>query len=221
MLSIAILFMCVGTSVQSGFLLNSFNLPGLDNTHQTTNVFQKPAFCHDLDCPEYEVLETNDKFEVRRYKPSMWVATETVAFYYTDKESREMFFKLFHYISGNNSRGMKIAMTTPVVTEVLHGPGPDCESNFTMHFMIPFALQNNPPQPTESGVFFKHFPEAIRYVKQYGGFTSDDKKRENLEQFINDLNAAGKKYHDDRFFTMEYDGPYSIVRHNEIWVTAL
>ena len=56
-------------------------------------------------------------------------------------------------------------MTTPVVTEVLHGPGPDCESNFTMHFMIPFGLQGNPPQPTETGVFIKRFPEAIRFVK--------------------------------------------------------
>ncbi|XP_053406343.1 heme-binding protein 2-like [Mercenaria mercenaria] len=218
MLRIAVLLALVGCSQQVGFLLNSFNMPG---AVQSEAAFRKPFFCHDLDCPRYTVLETNDKFEVRKYEASMWVASETVAFYYTKRESDAMFFKLFHYISGNNSMNMKIAMTTPVITEVLHGPGPDCESNFTMHFMMPYALQANPPQPTESGVFIRNLPEMTVLVKQYGGFSTDDSKRVNLEQLINDLNAAKKKYRDDRFFTAGYDGPYAIDRHNEIWVAAL
>ena len=27
----------------------------------------KPWFCHDLDCPEYDVVEKNDDYEVREY----------------------------------------------------------------------------------------------------------------------------------------------------------
>lgn len=60
---------------------------------------------------------------------------------------------------------MKIAMTAPVVTEIVHGPGPDCESNFTMHFMVPFDLQANPPMPLEKGVFIRTLPEASVYVR--------------------------------------------------------
>ena len=60
---------------------------------------------------------------------------------------------------------MKIAMTSPVVLEITHGPGPDCESNFTMHFLIPFAIQANPPMPTETGVFFRNVPETTVYVR--------------------------------------------------------
>ena len=64
MLLLAILFTLIQPSVQFGFLLNTFNLPETDKPQQTTKVFQKPAFCHDLDCPEYEVLETNDVREL-------------------------------------------------------------------------------------------------------------------------------------------------------------
>lgn len=60
---------------------------------------------------------------------------------------------------------IKIPMTTPVITEVLHGPGPDCESNFTMHFLMPFAFKANPPQPTEQGVYIRNVPEMTVFVK--------------------------------------------------------
>ena len=60
---------------------------------------------------------------------------------------------------------MKIAMTSPVVTEIKHGQGPDCESNFTMHFMIPFELQANPPMPLEKGVYIRKLPPFTVFVK--------------------------------------------------------
>lgn len=60
---------------------------------------------------------------------------------------------------------LKIDMTAPVVTEIVHGAGPDCESNFTMHFMLPFHLHAHPPQPTEQGVFIRAVPEMTVYVR--------------------------------------------------------
>ncbi len=60
---------------------------------------------------------------------------------------------------------MKIPMTAPVVTEIEHGAGPDCESNFTMHFFIPFNLQSNPPAPVEAGVFIRNVPANTVIVK--------------------------------------------------------
>lgn len=208
----------VGGSLQAGFLFSSFVMPGAD---QSKPVFHPPEFCRDLDCPRYTVLETNDKFEKRRYEPSVWVATKTIRMLYTEQDRTTMFFKLFHYISGNNSAHSKIDMTTPVVTEVIHGQGPDCESNFTMHFLIPYALQANPPQPTEKDVFIRHVPEMTVFVKQYGGFDTDQTKLKNLQGLIDDLNAASKSYRDDLFYTAGYDGPYALKRHNEIWTVAM
>jgi len=225
---LAVLCMVFGSLQGSGFLLDGIvshipieavttNAPKV----QATTDFQKPTFCHDLDCPKFEVLEKTDKFEKRRYSPSVWVATEIYTMTYSRPQQQGMFFKLFDYIAGNNSMGMKINMTAPVVTEIIHGAGPDCESNFTMHFMVPFDLQANPPQPTEAGVFIKRVPEMTVYVRSYGGYDNDDTKRDNLVMLSNDLTTANKQFRDDVFLTAGYDGPYAFIRHNEIWIAAM
>jgi len=208
------IFGVVCGSIQAQFLPGAF-VPL--NTGSST-ASPKPAFCHELDCPKFTVLETNDKFEVRHYEPSVWVATSITTFDYTKTESNPMFYKLFHYISGNNTQNTKLAMTAPVVTEIVHGPGPDCESNFTMHFMIPFDMQANPPQPTDPSVYIRYVPELTVIVRSYAGYSDDDMKRQNIEHLTMDLDAAGKQYADNMFFTAGYDGPFSFVRHNEIWV---
>ncbi len=32
-----------------------------------------PAFCRDLDCPKYKVLEQTDQYELRSYSKATWV----------------------------------------------------------------------------------------------------------------------------------------------------
>ena len=59
----------------------------------------------------------------------------------------------------------KIPMTCPVLETVLHGVGPDCESNFTYHFMVPFVLQNSAPKPTNPAVYLTTLPEMSIYVR--------------------------------------------------------
>jgi len=216
MLSIAVLSCLVGLSVQAGFFFPANPSPA--NTMDPKS-WTKPWFCHANDCPMYTVMDTNDQFETRMYQPSQWVATELTTMLYSDNEKNDIFFKLFHYIDGNNTMNKKIAMTSPVVTEIRHGAGPDCESNFTMHFMVPFAYQPNPPTPTEDGVFIKNVPAFTVYVKQYPGFPKDDVQRRMIEEFTNDLMAANKNFDDRVYMTAGYDGPYTFTgRHNEIWV---
>ncbi|XP_052792015.1 heme-binding protein 2-like [Mya arenaria] len=219
-LVIVVLATLVGGSLQQPGIIN-LNLGGGGDAVAPQTPYVKPAFCHDLDCPKYTVMETNDQFEKRRYEPSVWVATSLYTFNYTKAQNDLMFYKLFHYISGNNSANQKIAMTAPVVTEIVHGPGPDCESNFTMHFMVPFDLQANPPAPTESSVFIKRVPEMTVYVKSYSGFSNDALKRQNLEEEVNSLDSMNRKYSESVFLTASYDGPFAFVRHNEIWLVAM
>ncbi|WAQ99831.1 HEBP2-like protein [Mya arenaria] len=176
-LVIVVLATLVGGSLQQPGIIN-LNLGGGGDAVAPQTPYVKPAFCHDLDCPKYTVMETNDV-------------------------------------------NQKIAMTAPVVTEIVHGPGPDCESNFTMHFMVPFDLQANPPAPTESSVFIKRVPEMTVYVKSYSGFSNDALKRQNLEEEVNSLDSMNRKYSESVFLTASYDGPFAFVRHNEIWLVAI
>ena len=60
------------------------------------------------------------------------------------------------------------------------------------------------------------------FCRSYGGFSTDEIKRQKLEEFIQDLDAANKRYADNVFLTAGYDGPYQFSnRHNELWVVAL
>lgn len=42
-------------------------------------------------------------YELRQYESSKWVMTNLTAMIFTDDDDKEMFDKLFYYISGNNS----------------------------------------------------------------------------------------------------------------------
>ena len=59
----------------------------------------------------------------------------------------------------------KVPMTAPVITRVIPGAGPACESNFTISFFISFANQANPPKPTNSDVFISMIPEHESFVR--------------------------------------------------------
>ncbi|WAQ99832.1 HEBP2-like protein [Mya arenaria] len=151
-----------GSLQQPGILPDAFvplHLGESGNGGVAQTDYVKPAFCHDLDCPKYTVMETNDKFEKRHYAPSVWVATTMNTTNYTRALNSQMFFKLFRYISGNNSAHQKLAMTAPVLTEHVF------ETSVAMQFMIPFAQQAAPPTPTEPKVYIRNVPETTFYVR--------------------------------------------------------
>ena len=109
-------------------------------------------------------------------------------FVHDGHEHSVVFNRLFNYIDGGNSEGMKIPMTAPVsirchisssnktdlpciliclvktfYPRILPGEGPNCESNFTMSFLVPASLQETSPQPTDPLVWLEDRP-AIRSV---------------------------------------------------------
>lgn len=76
-----------------------------------------------------------------------------------DSASSAMFWKLFNYISGQNSKQIKIPMTAPVTVFIEPGSGPNCESTFTMAFYIPSEFQEDTPEPTADDVSIEERPE--------------------------------------------------------------
>ncbi|XP_071502497.1 heme-binding protein 2-like [Diadema antillarum] len=178
-----------------------------------------PAPCKGLECPRYTVINDGEGYEERQYEASMWVSTEIMSMNYESAVS-EGFDKLFHYIDGHNDRKEKVEMTAPVATRVIPGQGPACESNFTIHFFVPFGVQSNPPQPSDPSVFFTNYPASRAYVKSFGGFASQNDWISAASELADALDAS-QTYDSSYYFTAGYDSPFTFFnRHNEVWFIA-
>merc|ERR1712198_173159 len=176
-----------------------------------------PSFCRGNDCPKFTILNTTEKFEIRKYEASRWASTSVSNLHDLNGAMRTGFMRLFNYISGNNERGQKIAMTCPVRTKIVPGSGPYCEDTFTISFMVPFAVETA-PKPKDSTVFLEENPESVEYVSTFGGYASND----DWTNCLHDLTAAvnGLPVKTDHWYTAGYDSPLQFWnRHNECWLT--
>lgn len=176
-----------------------------------------PKFCNGIDCPMYTVLSKGKGYEERLYNASMWVSTRLKGVDF-EAASRPMFMKLFKYISGNNEKKQKIAMTAPVKTRIIPGQGPACESDFIMSFFVSPSV-GQPPAPADASVTLDHVKPTTIYVSQFGGYlTKFDQWREEAVKLGAALDKNGLKYSQDHFFLAGYDAPFRLFnRHNEVW----
>jgi len=171
-----------------------------------------------LECPEFHLNGTKgDMYEMRTYPGGWWVGTTHVGM---DYSNNNMFMKLFNYISGANDKKQKIAMTAPVITQIVPGPGPNCESTFTMSFYVPKALWSNIPVPTNADVFLHELPEATVYVRAFDGYAKQADYISNAAKLAESIGDE-TKYHGDMWFTAGYDSPFRFWgRRNEVLFVA-
>lgn len=170
-----------------------------------------------LECPEFHLKDVKTEYEVRTYPGAWWVGTTHIGI---DTSSSNSFMKLFNYIQGANDKKQKIAMTAPVITEIIPGPGPNCESNFTMSFFVPKALWATAPQPTDSSVFLHQTPEVTVYVRAFDGFAKQADYISNAVALAESIGDA-TKYQEGMWFTAGYDSPFSFRgRRNEVMFVA-
>ncbi|XP_076444048.1 heme-binding protein 2-like [Babylonia areolata] len=183
-----------------------------------------PAFCHGLDCPLFTVVTSTADYELRRYEATKWVATQTEAATF-DAVRSDMFHALFRYIDGNNADNVKIPMTAPVVTTMAHGQGPNCASNFTMHFMLPHDQWQAPVTPSDPRVSIVTLPAMEIYVKSFPGWATDEDKTQKVMELYKALSSDTKtasSVETHYYYTAGYDGPYQFAnRHNEVWIQKL
>merc|ERR1711962_1727496 len=182
-------------------------------------LLQIQAVVYAIESAPYDVIQTTESYEERHYPARKWISTMSYSISYDDVQSH-VFGKLFNYIDGGNDQGMKIDMTTPVTTLVVPGAGPNCESNFTMSFLIPEVHTEAPPAPTNPDVFVEERPELPSvFVRQFKGFAFEDDYIREAAALAFDLNSAGEDgINYDTWYIVGYNGPYAIVnRRNEVW----
>ena len=175
----------------------------------------------DLEIAPYTVLKEHQGWEEREFPATKWISTEVFSISVHDsEESRAAFYRLFDYIDGQNSEGMKIPMTAPVSRRIIAGEGPNCESNFTMSFFIPSNLQENAPLPLDSTVYIEVRAAFKVAAKRFGGFPTSDiefaiQAAELYELAFNE----GLELTDVPLWTAGFDGPNVITnRRNEVWL---
>lgn len=125
-----------------------------------------------------------DGVEIRRY-PRMILAR-------VDGYGDGSFNLLFRFISGQNSRNSKVAMTSPSVSEKIAMTSPVLSDEGSLAFVMPesYTLENT-PQPMDERVKVVETPPrylaVLRFSGRWGRKTFERKTKEMLQE----LDKAG------------------------------
>jgi hypothetical protein len=165
----------------------------------------------------FEILRKAGDFEVRRY-PDMILAS---VYGMSDDEA---FRLLFGFIAGSNSgkkqipmtapvinasKGEKIAMTTPVVSD---------ESSFS--FVMPAgSTLENVPQPSDERVVIELRPGRTVAVLSFHGRHDISDVGPKIEELMQLVKKEGLRPRGSAFL-MRYNSPFTpgFIRHNEVAV---
>ena len=151
----------------------------------------------------YEVVSTLDQIEIRYYPPAMKVQVES------SRTNNRNFNALFKYISGNNEKREKIAMTTPVYME-------NKKESQTMAFVLPAQYIDTAPQPKGEGVEVYQSKAGFFAAIRYGGYSNPEKVQLYTLQLKKVLAQIEKKII-GQALVLSYDAPYKFYsRRNEI-----
>ncbi|HPA46679.1 MAG TPA: heme-binding protein [bacterium] len=184
--------------------------------------------------PAYEVIQKYEKFELRRYSPYIVAETEVTGAF--EDVGNQAFRILFSFISGNNRKSEKIAMTAPVnqspvdtegekiamTVPVIQSPAPESQDRKTyiFAFVMPskYTLETL-PQPNDSRVKFRQVPGKLMAAHTYSGSWKEKKYRKHESLFLESLKKAGLSPLGSPVYA-RYNSPFSLsfLRRNEVLV---
>ena len=158
---------------------------------------------------KYDVVLSEDNFEIRFYDSSLKAKVSS------DRSANGNFYKLFQFISGNNSKGEKIAMTTPVYMK-------NNESQNTMEFVLPsnYDLETISEPNDQDVVIFKSEAKHYACIK-YGGYSNSNKFENHSRKLIKKVTDMNLVTKGDVFY-VSYNSPYKIFnRRNEAMIEVV
>ncbi|WP_083912851.1 SOUL family heme-binding protein [Rubritalea marina] len=167
-----------------------------------------------IEKPEFELVQNEEGVELRRYKTLHIVTTKM-----GDHSGRNNSFrKLAGYISKQNDKEQKIAMTAPVI--MAPGDGGAAAQQQTMSFIVPQAVVDaGIPNPSNAEVSLDSIPEGLIVAARYKG----SYKKESREAAIAKLRAFIEKNAltavSEPSFAL-YNPPWipEFFRRNEVWI---
>ena len=156
----------------------------------------------------YRVVRSDGKFELRDY-PSLTVVETLMD--RTGQGAGGGFNRLFHFITGRNEAGEKIAMTTPVF---MSGNG----SNSTMAFVMPATMKAaQVPKPSDGSLMVRELEPGRFAVLRFIGGRNLKNESETLSRLKAWINTQGLKPASTPVYGY-FDPPWTptFLRRNEV-----
>ncbi len=157
----------------------------------------------------YEILYQEEKVEIRRYHKHILAQTKEQSL-----SGSVGFNEVFNYISRNNQKQEKIAMTTPVFNDIVD------EKTITTAFVVPSQYTyETTPKPTSSNVRLVEVDEHVVAVIRFSNTVTAKKIRHQQELLMKWL----KKHHViaiGNFKLARYNPPFipGFLKRNEIMI---
>jgi hypothetical protein len=183
------------------------------------------AGCASVPTPRYDVLSTEEGYEIREYVGYI-VAETSVPGPYRDAMYAG-FRILFDYISGNNASAQKVEMTAPVLEErpvpiamtapVLQETGSEIH---TVAFIAPGGYTPDTiPVPKDPRVRIREVPAHKVAALRFGGWADAEKVRRKTSELEKMLERDGRTVLSP-FRSAQYNPPWTPppFRRNEILV---
>lgn len=179
-----------------------------------------------LEEPAYEVVETADGVELRRYAAYLVAETEVTGDF--SGAGNAAFRRLFAYISGDNRSRSKIAMTAPVVQEpageriAMTAPVVQEGSDglWRVGFVVPSTFDRDTvPEPTDDRVAIREVPARLVAAARFSGRWRVSRFGQ-YEAVVRDWIAARGYEAAGPAVTARYDPPFKpwFMRRNEVLV---
>lgn len=172
----------------------------------------KLTFRNAYESAEYQVIESDGKFQVREY-PDLMLASTSMQFERNGNDGS--FMRLFRFISGNNMNEQKVAMTIPVFME-----RDAAAAEVSMGFVMPKdVVSQGVPEPADSQVQVRRRPAGRFAVVRFSGKAKDRSlaaEEQVLRQWMRDKGLQSKGDSE----LAGYDPPWTPgpLRRNEILI---
>merc|ERR1739838_65842 len=173
-----------------------------------------PGFCHEKECPQFTVVETNLEFEERLYVATEWITTRAESDAPSDVVAA--YSRLKNYCQKQKEDGYDIpADTWPVLITITEGEN---SRNVSMSWFVPPGTTK--PGNTDELVTLQSRPAATVYVRVFSGFPSSWKGQHKAENLREALTKAGRSFDPQTYAGAAYESYFSLSHHNEAWIFA-
>lgn len=168
-----------------------------------------PIASHNVEKPDYRVIEQHDSIEIREY--NTMIVAETTAQGSRKDAINNGFRTIADYIFGNNTTQTEIAMTAPVLQQ-------KSEDAWNIRFVMPSNYTKSAlPSPNNPNVRLIELPKKRFAVIRFSGTSSRsniEKHEQSLATFLHKKNIT---YAPDALYAF-FNPPWTlpVLRRNEI-----